>query len=694
MKRKYAIWGIALLLLAGTIYTYSNHFNNDFHFDDTHTISNNLYIQNIKNIPLFFTDMNTNSSMPDNLGYRPITTMSTAIDYWLGGGLKPFYFHLSVFIIFVLQGILMFFMFFKIFNISYKHVWGVYIAFFATALFMLHPGNAETINYICQRADSFSTFFVILGLLLYMEPKVCRKFGIYLIAPVLGVLSKETATMFPLLLFVYILFFEKKMSAIDFFSFKKIKETLNAIKRTIPAFLVTFAAIMLVQLVSYYQSINSGFLYTTADSMGYHFKYLITQPYVLLTYFLQFIVPIGLSSDPDITVVESASDIRMWVGFLFIFLVVFLSFVASRSEKGRPIAFGLLWFLIASIPTSVLAALTQVSNSHRLFFPYVGLAIAISWAIYLFILKIQPVFKGSAYSRTIIIIAFIILAAYAYGTMQRNEVWRTEDSLWYDISQKNPENPRALMNYGLSRMSAGDYFEAEYYFRKSLKIWPNWTYLHINMGILQEAQGKAAEAEQWFLSAINSGANNPEPYYYYARSLNNKGQKQLAIANLQTAISISPAHMNSRFLLMGIYSEQGLWDLLRDLANSTLQISPNDANALKYLQMAEGKKSSIDMQAEEIAKNPTPEGYLTISMSYYQVGQYEKCIEACNSALKLNPNYAEAYNNICSAYNAMQKWDEGIKACEKALEIKSDFARARNNLNWAKTEKAKLVQNN
>jgi len=66
-----------LLLLA----IYSNHFHNAFHFDDDHTIVNNAYISNIRNIPLFFADVRTQSSLPTNQTYRPLTSASFAIDY-------------------------------------------------------------------------------------------------------------------------------------------------------------------------------------------------------------------------------------------------------------------------------------------------------------------------------------------------------------------------------------------------------------------------------------------------------------------------------------------------------------------------------------------------------------------------------------------------------------------------------------
>jgi protein O-mannosyl-transferase len=61
-----------IALFAAVLLTYSNHFNNSFHFDDAHTIENNAFIRDLKNIPKFFTDATTFSSVPDNQSYRPV----------------------------------------------------------------------------------------------------------------------------------------------------------------------------------------------------------------------------------------------------------------------------------------------------------------------------------------------------------------------------------------------------------------------------------------------------------------------------------------------------------------------------------------------------------------------------------------------------------------------------------------------
>src|SRR5438270_946507 len=100
--REKAVAGLGgALLLAALVVAYANHFHNSFHFDDAHTIVTNAAIRSLRNIPRFFVDATTFSSLPSNQSYRPLVSTLFAIDYSLGAGpartgLQPFWFHLSI----------------------------------------------------------------------------------------------------------------------------------------------------------------------------------------------------------------------------------------------------------------------------------------------------------------------------------------------------------------------------------------------------------------------------------------------------------------------------------------------------------------------------------------------------------------------------------------------------------------------
>src|ERR1700719_4158002 len=102
------------LLAAILVAAYSNHFQNSFHFDDAHTIETNSAIRELRNIPLFFRDATTFSSLPSNQSYRPLVSTLLAIDYSLGHGLQPFWFHLSIFALFIALVLLVAFVIYRL----------------------------------------------------------------------------------------------------------------------------------------------------------------------------------------------------------------------------------------------------------------------------------------------------------------------------------------------------------------------------------------------------------------------------------------------------------------------------------------------------------------------------------------------------------------------------------------------------
>jgi len=344
------------------------------------------------------------------------------------------------------------------------------------------------------------------------------------------------------------------------------------------------------------------------------------------------------------------------------------------------VSFGLAWFVLSLAPTTFVP-LAEVMNDHRIFYPFVGLALAVVWTAYLLFEKQIRQLPSIALTTLLI----LLLAGYASGTRLRNEVWRSEETLWHDVSLKSPKNGRGLMNYGLIFMGRSSYDTADYYFNKAYEYYPRYSLLHINMAILKDAMGDKAAAEEHFKTGINLAPGEAGNYYYYARFLRKEGRKDEAIANLYNCLNLVDTRMEARYDLMPLLYEQKRMEELKNVARRTLELSPGDASATTYLQMAATGKSQLEIEIEKSANYKTPDQFLNLSLMYYNAGNYQGCVDAAEKALKLKPDYAEAYNNICSAYNAMKKFEDGAKACEAALKINSGYTLARNNLNYAKS---------
>jgi Flp pilus assembly protein TadD len=667
----------ALLVLAAVVLAYANHFENGFHFDDFHTVNNNPYIRSLHNAKLFFTDPSTFSILPANRTYRPLVTLSLAFDYWLGGGLKPIYFHLDMFLWFLAQLALMFFLFRQILRgvgfgkhedsrlrpVDRPEAYRTDIAaLFAVALYGLHPAMAETVNYIIQRGDLYSTMLVVASLTFYvLQPKL-RRFGIYLLPLALALITKQPAAIFPAILFAYTLLFEKP---------GRPRESLAA---CLPS-LAVVAAMLWLQTRMMPASFTPGII-SAHD-------YIVTQPWVALHYFLMFFAPVALTADTDQTAFTTIFSPEGIAGLLFLTGLAWAIWRTSRRLEWRPISFGLAWFLLALVPTSVYR-LSELENDHRMFFPFVGLALAAGGAGLLLLRNRARVPAALAAA------ALLILAACAWGTHERNRVWRDEESLWRDVASKSPRNGRGLMNYGLTLMAKAQNAEALSYFQRALQFTPNYFILEINLAIVYGELRQDAEAERHFRRAMQLAPNDEQPAFYYGRWLMKRGRLAEAIPQFQASIVHNRDYLDPRYALMQAYYDAGLQPLAKSLAADTLQISPGDALAMRYYRgeaSAEALPDPLSAAEAAVKQSPTAENYLNLSLAYHQAKRFRDCIRTAEEAIKLRPDFAEAYNNIAAAHEDLGEWDAAIAAAREAVRLKPDFQLAKNNLAYSEQQK-------
>lgn len=647
LNSKSFVAGLAAILVVALTAVYWNHFDNGFHFDDSHTIVNNGFITDIHNLPLIFKDAKTTSSLPLNQAYRPVVTSLNAIDYWIGGKLNPKVFHWHIYLEFLVLLWLFYLLLLRIFKMAdgEKHR---LVTVLGAGFFAFHTATAETINYIIARSDGFSTLMVVASMLIYINTKGWKK-QLGLIPFIIGCLAKPTTLMLAPILFLFDLLLEHPSLLIKEEKPKVIPKVVDALKGTISFFIL--GAVM-------YLFTRSMFSDTWKPSDVKMLDYLNTQPYIFWVYIKTFFVPTELSADTDLTLIKEFFAPKVLWGLLVILASLVFAWKMALNRNTLPIAFGILWFYVALVPSSSVVPLAEVMNHHRTFFPYMGLVMAVVWGSYLLIQKATKGKPSTATKGVVAGVLLVVFGLHAYGTYERNEVWDNDESLWYDVTVKSPNNGRGLMNYGLTEMRKGNMEVAIGYFERALKTgYGRHPYLYINLGIAKNALGTRTndaklkqEAEQYLKQAVQMGPGYPDCHFHYAQWLANNGRNDEAVKHLNKALQLSPAHQQSQNLL------------------NRLTVSAED---------------QIRQLEESAVRENTPEAYLNLSLKYYNVGQYENCVKACNRALQLKPDYAEAYNNICSAYNQLKLYEDAQKACEKALEFKPGYKLAQGNLNWA-----------
>jgi tetratricopeptide (TPR) repeat protein len=329
--------------------------------------------------------------------------------------------------------------------------------------------------------------------------------------------------------------------------------------------------------------------------------------------------------------------------------------VTLRRLATRPIAYGILWFFVALAPTSSVVPLYQIANDHRTFLPYIGLSLSVAWCFALLVLRYQESLASKrALWLAVVALPTLVILAHAVGVRQRNEVWSSGESLWYDVTIKSPTNGRGLMNYGLTQMRKGSYPTALEYFERALEFTPSYSYLHVNLGIVRGAMGDQEQARAHFDDALRYGPETPAVHFYFAKWLSEQGRRAEAISHLETVLRLSPGHRKAAELL------------------TSLRRDPVSA-----------RDSEIVLLQEQVAEQATAAGYLDLSFAYYKADRLEECIDASWKALEFEPSSSIAYNNICTAYIRLGDLDRAIASCQRALELDPDFGRARANLGWA-----------
>lgn len=580
---------IPLWILIAVTLTYSGHFWNEFHFDDHHTIVNNPAIRSLKNIPSFFEDARPFSVFPPNRSYRPVVTTVLALDYAAGKGLNPPYFHLSTFIAFLLQLLFMGAIFERIVKNRYQ-------AWLAVALYGLHPVSAETVNYIIQRADLYVGLGLCAGLYFYMKDR----HGFAILAFTLGVLSKQSGAVFPAIIISYEYFLGTRNY-----------------RKTLP-----YIALGIVLI--YLHSLMRPDTYLVGAN-GEIYQYWATQPYLAMTYLRETVAPFHLSADNEMLPFDNTLHPLAVVGYVGLIAVLGVIW-----KGGSPaVSFGLTWFLIALSPTA-LVPLGDVTNDHRMYAPYVGIAL------------IAAVLAQKKLLRVLFTLSLPLLA---YGTTLRNEVWRTDKGLWEDVVRKRPRNARAWLNLGVCLLQENRPIEAYAAMQESKKLEDSYIYLELNLAIACQHLKRFAEAEHHFKrgTRLDPGGS---PLYAYGMFLMERGRLKEAVPLLVESNRRNPHDLKAIHRLVWLLEEE-------------------------------------DRKCRELR---SAKAWIDYSVLLCLAEDYTQATRASRNAIELEPKNALAHNNLAACELGNKHWKQAKDAATEALKLDPKLEVAQRNLKRAEAQ--------
>lgn len=582
--RKWPVGGywLPLLVLLLVILTYSNHFQNDFVFDDLHAVMDNIYIRDWRNIPRMLWDAKMLTPLVVNRSYRPFLPISFAVDYALGGGLYPFFFHLTTFLAFLLQLVCMALLVERLVG-DRRRAW------LGVAVYGLHPVATQTVNYICQRSEVYVSLGLCLGMYLYIRGRT----GWAMLAFTMGSLFKQNGVVFCGLICSYEFFLGGRHW-----------------RKLLPFVLLTLGLLATMAYLSPPHMDLGG---------GNPYFYWITEPYVMLLYVKAFFMPSALIGDTDMQPFHSILEPKVLLGFFGLFC-----WVVAMFRLGSVPGFAMSWFLVAQAPT-VLVPFSDVTNDHRMYGPYVAAAILTAYL-------------ARTSQRQWPVAVFLPLLGIA--SFQRNAVWHTRESFWREVVLKCPTNGRAWMNYALCQVELDRDEEAfDSLIRAQDTTSGTYSPLFLNFGLLYGKLGNIRAAESNFKRAteVDKGST---PWYVYGDWLVSQQRWGEAAVVLRRALNLNPGDPRPLFSL-----RRGWADALRVAHQKKTALAYIQVAMLLYVEgRYEQALESAEYASELEPKNPNP--YVNQAACLLALKRWKEAEKASLRALELDSGSKGAKENL------------------------------------------------
>ncbi len=471
-------------------------------------------------------------------------------------------------------------------------------AWFATALFAVHPVQVETVAWLVGRKDLLALLFVVAAALAWLRSAGRGKgLAVALICMLLACWSKNTAIVLPVLLALFAIFLPAG----------------SRDRRWWFSWLAFGAIAVLVIGTSLAVGEQMGFL---AERRGDGpLEGLLVQCRMTWHYLQTFFWPGELSvlyAEPVVRPLVQAGNLLSVVACLVLVVLVVLC------RRRRPlVSLGLLWFLVAQLPTSQLVPLQNLVADRYLFLPSVGLVIAVA--------ALLPTSPGK-HGRWLAALCCLLLLLLAVSSWQRSAVWHDSVALWSDAVLKQPElgrnhaalagalraagregeaatvllrassllpgDPLVLQSRGLLLMQQGRLQEAESALREALRAKPRLRKAANNLALLLHRSERSDEALDLASQLVRTDPYYPVGLNTLGTILFDLGRLDGADKALRASLELDPFGVNALCNLGSVAYRQGRFDEARDRWLQCLQRQPDHAVAAQGLQAIEARVPS------------------------------------------------------------------------------------------------------
>ncbi len=546
-------------------------------------------------------------------------------------------------------------------------------AWMAAVVFALHPVNVATVAWISEQKNMLAMLFYLISIFLYLrfdEDSRWRFYIFSLAAFLLALLSKAAVVMLPVVLLGCVWWRRDKIQWRD-------------ILHSLPFFVLSLVLGLVTVWFQHNQSVQAQL-----EQKSGLFSRWAAAGWMPWFYLYKTLLPVGL----NVIYPDWQIDTSHWVSFMpgLLLMGCFVLFWLKRGAWGRPLLFGLGYFVVTLFP--VLGFFRQSFHrfslvaDHWQYFSIIGvIALVVAGAEKIFRCLGQRTRYWTAAA------GVAVLATLGVATWTRAAVYRDAETLWRDTVAKNPKAWAGFNNLGLILLQTGRAGEAIGNLQRALQLKPNYADAHYNLGIAFAQTDRIEDAINQYEQALRLAPDSAETHNNLGIALKQMGRLDDAISHFEQAVRIAPNDAEVHYNLATTLRQVGKNNEAIVHFEQAVHLKPDFVGAHYNLGAALVKagrmEEGIQHFEQALRLKPDYNEHNKLGIALMQVGKIPDAIRHFEEALRLNPNLPEVHYNLAAALERTGKFSEAIGEYEQAMRLKPDFAEAQRG--WARLQSAR-----
>jgi len=612
---------LALMLIVGTgILVYGQVYSFDFvYFDDnTYVFQNRQVLQGLSMDNLWWAFTATVSKH-----WHPLTWLSHMLDVELFG-VNPTGHHLVNLGLHLLTALLLFWF-------LSRTTADLAPALFVALAFTLHPLHVENVAWVADRKDLLCALFWMAALHAYAgyarQPAI-SKYVLALFVFILATLSKSMAVTLPLIFFLMDMWPLKRTIVIGAHDSEIKKQSRYA--GVVKLFLekLPFLAISIAIGLITVSSIQTGDYHHTPTSLQ-ELDRLGLGLRAYIVYFGKLFYPADLVTPYPVNV-----HMHSWMRAFCVGLAIAFTAGAIRSRQRHPyLLVGWLWYLITLLPVAGFTGPPRMANRY-VYIPLIGIYILLAWG------AAAVCKKWPRLTKPFWVVSTCLLIFWAANAYRLAGTWQNTETL----------------------------------FQHTLKVYPQTSVPHVNLGAYYFARNNLDQAIQHQREAVRLAPHKSEYLYNLGISLSKKKNYTAALYQFSQAVHLSPDYADAISRQGVCLLHLGEQEEARRKFEKVLTLHPDHARTINHLghyYVLQGDLKEAERHfLRAISIDPEyGDALANLAGTLASMGAYSKSESYYRKALQVTPDVADYFFALASLLAYQNRFKEATQTRQLGLEL-------------------------